>query len=103
MHPDVDDRALGVPVEEAGDTPQLVGQRVDDLEARFLDPAECLVVEDAPSGLRAAKAAGCATLALTSTTNVTDLDATTDADTIIDSLAAARFSVTTAGVTITAP
>ncbi|WP_312295353.1 HAD family hydrolase [Dermacoccus nishinomiyaensis] len=56
---------------------------------------ECLVVEDAPSGLRAAKAAGCATLALTSTTNVANLDATTDADAIVDSLAAVRFSVTT--------
>lgn len=64
---------------------------------------ECLVVEDAPSGLRAAKAAGCATLALTSTTNVANLDATTDADAIVDSLAAVRFSVTNSTVQIATP
>lgn len=60
-----------------------------------VDPQQCLVVEDAPSGLTAAKAAGCATLALTSTTSAIDLDATGDADAIVDSLAAVRFSVTT--------
>jgi sugar-phosphatase len=32
-----------------------------------VDPGECLVVEDAPAGLAAAEAAGCATLAVTTT------------------------------------
>ena len=30
-----------------------------------VDPSRCLVVEDAPAGIAAAKAAGCATLAVT--------------------------------------
>ena len=34
-----------------------------------VDPADCLVVEDAPGGLEAARAAGCATLAVTTTTD----------------------------------
>jgi len=40
------------------------------LAARRLgvDPRQCLVVEDAPGGLEAARAAGCATLAVTTTT-----------------------------------
>jgi sugar-phosphatase len=32
-----------------------------------VDPAQCLVIEDAPAGLIAARAAGCATLAVTTT------------------------------------
>lgn len=60
----------------------------------------CLVVEDAPSGLRAAKAAGCATLALSSTAEPEVLAATGDADAIVESLAAVRFSVTRDGVTL---
>lgn len=39
------------------------------------DPRRCLVVEDAPKGLEAAHAAGCATLAVVTTTAREDLDA----------------------------
>lgn len=57
-------------------------------------PADCLVVEDAPAGLAAARAAGCATLALTSTFSAADLDA----DVIVADLAAVRFVPTGDGV-----
>lgn len=40
-----------------------------------LDPAECLVIEDSPAGLAAARAAGCTTLALLTTHNRADLEA----------------------------
>ena len=40
-----------------------------------VDPARCLVVEDAPNGLRAARAAGCTTLAVVTTTPRDELDA----------------------------
>jgi sugar-phosphatase len=40
-----------------------------------VDPTRCLVVEDAPAGLQAAKAAGCSTLAVVTTTLERDLDA----------------------------
>lgn len=52
-----------------------------------VDPDDCLVVEDAPSGLAAATAAGCTTLALTSTTPAEALDA----DAVVPSLAGVRF------------
>lgn len=42
-----------------------------------LQPAECLVVEDAPSGVKAAKTAGCKCLALTTTFGADEL---TEAD-----------------------
>ncbi|MFB2556939.1 HAD-IA family hydrolase [Herbiconiux liangxiaofengii] len=47
------------------------------LAARRLgvDPARCLVFEDAPAGLAAAKAAGCATVAIAGTHAAADLDA----------------------------
>ncbi len=40
-----------------------------------VEPADCLVLEDAPAGLTAAKAAGMASLAVTTTTPATDLAA----------------------------
>jgi mannitol-1-/sugar-/sorbitol-6-phosphatase len=53
-------------------------------------PAEhCLVVEDAPGGLEAARAAGCATLAVTTTTPAEELDA----DAVVGTLADVRFDV----------
>lgn len=39
------------------------------------DPARCLVVEDAPTGLKSARAAGCATLAVAGTHELNELDA----------------------------
>ncbi len=59
------------------------------LAARRLgvDPADCLVVEDAPKGLQAAKAAGCATLAVVTTTAREELDA----DLVVDDLAAVSW------------
>ena len=53
-----------------------------------VDPADCLVCEDAPTGIAAARAAGCAVLAVTTTS---DADELTDADLVVDSLAQVRF------------
>lgn len=50
-------------------------------------PAECLVVEDAPSGIRAAKAAGMHCLALTTTHSAHHL---AEADVVVPTWAAAR-------------
>ena len=47
-----------------------------------VDPRRCLVVEDAPAGIRAGQAAGCATLAVTTTSLRADLHA----DLVVDSL-----------------
>jgi sugar-phosphatase len=52
-----------------------------------VDPRRCLVVEDAPMGLRAARAAGCFTLAVVTTTPREALDA----DAVVDDLAAVEF------------
>jgi sugar-phosphatase len=54
-----------------------------------VDPTDCLVVEDAPGGLEAARAAGCSTLAVTTTTVAADLLA----DAVVRTLADVRFSV----------
>lgn len=61
------------------------------------DPARCLVVEDAPAGLVSARAAGCATLAVTTTHAAADLDA----DAIVPDLGAVRFSAGPDGVRLT--
>lgn len=55
------------------------------------DPRRCLVVEDAVSGLTGAKAAGCATLAVVSTTPRETLLDSGQADAIVDNLATVRF------------
>lgn len=54
-----------------------------------VEPSDCLVVEDAPGGLEAARAAGCATLAVTTTTAAADLIA----DAVVADLAAVSFEV----------
>jgi sugar-phosphatase len=61
-----------------------------------VEPGLCLVVEDAPSGLVAARAAGCATIALTTTTPRSALVA----DLIVNSLANVRFAVVRDGVRV---
>lgn len=58
-----------------------------------VDPARCLVVEDAPAGIAAARAAGCAVLALTGTTAEEELTA----DLVVDGLDAMRVEVTASG------
>lgn len=55
-----------------------------------VDPGRCLVVEDAPAGLRAARAAGCWTLAVVTTTRVEELQA----DAVVGDLSAVTFEVT---------
>lgn len=61
-------------------------------------PSECLVVEDALAGLAAGKAAGCATLAVTTTTSRERLVGSGDADAVISTLADVTFTWTAAGV-----
>ncbi|MCB1300889.1 MAG: HAD-IA family hydrolase [Tetrasphaera sp.] len=67
------------------------------------DPRDCLVVEDAPLGLESARAAGCATLAVTTTTAYDQLVADPNADAVIPDLAAVHFSVTGDGRVRLAP
>lgn len=55
-----------------------------------VDPAQCLVCEDAPSGIAAARAAGCAVIAVT-TTN--EADALVGAHLVVGSLAEVTFTV----------
>jgi sugar-phosphatase len=61
-----------------------------------VDPARCLVVEDAPSGIAAAAAAGCTTIAVTTTTPAAELAA----DAVIDTLAQLRWIVTDGGIRV---
>jgi sugar-phosphatase len=58
-------------------------------EALGVDPADCLVVEDAVSGIRSGLAAGCATLAVGSTTPRDELAAVADA--VVADLSAVAF------------
>ncbi|MCI9887284.1 HAD-IA family hydrolase [Micrococcales bacterium 31B] len=63
-----------------------------------LDPSRCLVVEDATAGLTSGRAAGCATLAVTTSSPRADLEPLSD--TVIDDLGAVRFELTEAGVRV---
>ena len=63
-----------------------------------VDPPDCLVVEDAPGGLAAARAAGCSTMAVTTTTVADDLIA----DAVVGTLADVRFTVEAGRVALTA-
>ncbi len=58
-----------------------------------VDPTRCLVVEDAPAGIAAARAAGCGVLALTGTTVEEELTA----DLVVDGLDAVRLEVLASG------
>jgi mannitol-1-/sugar-/sorbitol-6-phosphatase len=66
--------------------------------ARLLgvDPRRCLVVEDAPKGLEAARAAGCFTLAVVTTTPREALHA----DAIVNDLSDVRFQANREGITV---
>jgi sugar-phosphatase len=61
-----------------------------------VDPTRCLVVEDAPLGLEAARAAGCATLAVVTTTAREKLHA----DAVVDNLADVRFEADADGIRV---
>ncbi|WP_237768006.1 HAD-IA family hydrolase [Serinicoccus sp. CNJ-927] len=87
-----DDISAGKPDPE----PYLTGARL--LGA---DPARCLVVEDAPAGLLAGRAAGAATLALLTTTEQDAL--VPDADLVVESLADIRFEQVDGGVRVHLP
>ncbi len=52
-----------------------------------VEPARCVVIEDAPAGLRAAKAGGMRAIGITSTHPATELG---DADIVVDSLTDVR-------------
>lgn len=94
----------------AGVTQPQVAVTIDDVErgkpdpapfllgARLLgfDPARCLVVEDAPAGLTAARAAGCATLAVDGTHDLRLLDA----DAAVPDLTHMRFVTGPDGVSV---
>lgn len=62
------------------------------------DPARCLVVEDAPAGLAAGRAAGCTTLAVAGTHALDVLDA----DAGVPDLGHVRFEVRDGGVVVAA-
>jgi sugar-phosphatase len=68
------------------------------LAARQLgvDPADCVVFEDAPAGLAAGRAAGMTTVALTTTHQAHELDA----DLVVEDLSALSVLVTDRGVEI---
>lgn len=60
-------------------------------------PSDCLVVEDANSGLTGARAAGCATLGLTTTTPADELQA----DAVVETLADVTFHIIDGRVHVT--
>lgn len=62
-------------------------------------PEDCLVVEDAVSGLAAGRAAGCATIALTTTTD----RALLAADIVTTDLSAVHWNVTDEGIQVAVP
>jgi sugar-phosphatase len=59
-----------------------------------VDPARCVVIEDAPAGLAAARAAGCATIGVEGTHAASDLTA----DLVVPSLDRLRVTVQEGGV-----
>ncbi|CAL9625382.1 Hexitol phosphatase A [Streptomyces sp. enrichment culture] len=82
-----DDITRGKPDPE----PYLLGAR-----ALGVDPAACVVFEDAPAGLRSGRAAGMATVALATTHRAGELDA----DLVVEDLSALSVLVTDGGVEI---
>lgn len=64
------------------------------------DPAECIVVEDAPSGVGAGKAAGCRVMAVLGTHTAEELQ---EADWVVPSLDEVRFTESAEGLTLSFP
>lgn len=62
-----------------------------------VDPSDCLVVEDAPSGLVSGRAAGATTLGVLGTATREELADTGAADAVVGGLGEVRFAVTEAG------
>ncbi|MET9357689.1 HAD family hydrolase [Streptomyces sp. NPDC006617] len=83
-----DDITRGKPDPE----PYLLGAR-----ALGVDPADCVVFEDAPAGLRAGRTAGMRTVALATTHRADELDA----DLVVTDLSALSALATEGGVEIT--
>ncbi|TIH38680.1 HAD-IA family hydrolase [Subtercola vilae] len=80
----IDDTVLGKPNPD----PFLEGAR-----RLSVDPRDCVVFEDAPAGLAAARAAGCATVGVVGTHRAGQLDA----DLVVESLADVRLIFTADG------
>nr|WP_276610862.1 HAD-IA family hydrolase [Kineococcus siccus] len=96
-------RAGGVPAPQALVTYDDVERGKPDPQCFLLgaarlgvDPADCLVVEDAPAGLAAARAAGCATLAV----RTTHPEGPLDADLVVDRLTGVRLTAGPDGVRV---
>ncbi|MEU6993376.1 HAD family hydrolase [Streptomyces sp. NPDC046465] len=64
-----------------------------------VDPARCVVFEDAPAGLQSGRAAGMTTVALTTTHQASELSALS-ADVVVKDLSAVSAQVTAGGVEI---
>lgn len=97
-------RAAGIPVPRVVVTADDVRRGKPDPEPFLLaaellgvDPVSCLVVEDAPAGLAAGRAAGMTTLAVTTTHTADQLDA----DHVVADLSAVGMSRTADGVVVT--
>jgi sugar-phosphatase len=67
-------------------------------DALGVDPTDCLVIEDAVSGIRSGVAAGCATLAVGSTTPREELEAVADA--VVTDLSAVTFVIEAGRVSV---
>jgi sugar-phosphatase len=84
-----DDVSKGKPDPE----PYLMGAKLLGMK-----PAECLVIEDAPAGIRAAHAGGMKAIAITSTYPASALQ---EADAVVQKLAQIRVKCTTGSATLT--
>ncbi len=100
-------RAAGLPVPRelicANDVPR--AKPAPDIFLRAAEllgvpPTDCLVVEDAPHGIAAARAAGCTVLAVTTTVGA---DALEGADAVVGGLDEARFEYVDGRVRVTVP
>ncbi|QDO88603.1 HAD-IA family hydrolase [Ornithinimicrobium ciconiae] len=63
-----------------------------------VDPTRCLVVEDAPAGLRSGRAAGAATIAVVTTSTAEELEPL--ADLVVEDLSAVSFALSEDGVRV---